>query len=249
MSTAGSICGLCSALLLALATPVHGGFMKEWSLDELARADVLAVSRVDAVIRGATRTRQVGNGVAVYSCTADLTVLRRLGPIPERVRVRYDCYGENAPGVSGYPIFPRLEHGPVLVFPLMKSSPEWRLPADDGVGLLMPALADAANLSNAGKPYLIDELANSFLFGTYAQKFAAGNYLMSQRLTDTHKLLLERLQAELKPGDRRWLDIGTAALAAMGIPRQPLEGSKAFGPMALMQLPAATRRADIVANM
>jgi hypothetical protein len=249
MSTAGSTCAACSALVLLLANPSVAGFVKEWSLDELAKADVLAVSRVESVTRGAAVVRTVGDRVAVLRCTADLTVLRSLGTIPARAHVSYECYGDNAPGVSGYPIFPRLERGQVLVFPLMKSGAEWRLLANDGMGLLMPALADAANLSDHGKPYLIDELANTFLFGTYREMFAAGNYLMSQGSTDTHKLLLERLQAELKRGDPRWLDIGTASIAPMGIPRQPMEQSKAFGPMALMQIPTRWRQEGIVLNM
>ena len=47
MSTADSICGLCSALLLTATA--HAGFVKEWSLEELAKADVLAVARVESV--------------------------------------------------------------------------------------------------------------------------------------------------------------------------------------------------------
>jgi hypothetical protein len=235
--------------VLLLASPAGAGLVREWSLDELAQADVLAVSRVEGVTRGTAVVRTVGDRVSVYRCTADLTVLRSLGSIPARVRVPYECYADFGPGVSGYPMFPRLERGQVLVFPLMKNGAEWRLLGNDGMGLLMPAIADAANLSDHGKPYLIDELANTFFFGTYREMVAAGGYVMWQRNTDAHKLLLERLQAELKKGDPRWLDIGTAAIASMGIPRQPTQESKAFGPMALMQIPEPWRRQGIVLNM
>jgi hypothetical protein len=249
MSTAGSTCAVCSALALLLARSAGAGIFVECSLDQLAKADVLAIGRVEAVTRDAAVARRVGDRVAIYSCTADLAVLRSLGEISGRVHVRYECYADHGPGVSGYPILPVLERGQTLVFPLKRAGAEWGIAVSDCVGALMPALPEAANLSRQGKAYLIDELANTFLFGTYRQKVAAGAYLGTKHWDDTHKLLFERMQAELKRGDPRWLDIGTAALASMGIPRQPMEYSKAFAALALMQLPEAARREGIVRNM
>src|SRR5690349_1544964 len=137
MSTAASICARCSALLV-LALPGHAGFMKQWSLEELAQAGVLAVSRVESVTVSSTPSRQVGDRVPVHRCTADLAVLRSFGKVPEHLELVYDCYKDYGPGVSGYPTFPRLERGQVRVFPLNRSGATWALIAPEGVGLLIP---------------------------------------------------------------------------------------------------------------
>ncbi len=89
MSTAGSICGLCSALVLTATA--HPGMVKVWTWEELAKAAVLAVARVESVTASPSPT----------------------------------CYKDRALGVSGYPMFPRLERGQIRVFPLKREGALW----------------------------------------------------------------------------------------------------------------------------
>src|ERR1044071_7278827 len=101
MSTAASICGLCSVLLAAATA--HAGLITQWSLEQLAKAEVLAVARVESA------------GGSDGACTADLEVLRSFGEVPQRLRLEYECDRPRAGGVSGGPILPRLERGQVRV--------------------------------------------------------------------------------------------------------------------------------------
>ena len=99
----------------------------------------------------------------------------------------------------------------------------------------------------AGTPlaYLVDELANIFLYGTYRQMFEAAQYAGHQ----PPKLVMERIEADLPPADPRWLDIGTASRLTMGIPRPPLPESRTFAWQALAHVPEDRRRAGVVRNM
>jgi hypothetical protein len=228
-----------------LAATAHAGFIKEWSLEELAKADVLAVARVESVSTSAAPARQLSDREAVHTCTADLAVLRSFGEIPGQIRLAYECYKDRGPGVSGYPILPRLERGQVRVFPLKRTDATWSLFANEGVGLLMPALTGTGNLAGTPLGYLVDELANSFLYGTYRQLFDAAQYGGAQ----PPKLVLERIETDLPPGDPRWLDIGTAALATTSVPRPAVDKLKTFAGRALSHVPASRRRAGVVRNM
>ena len=231
MSTAASTCGLCSALLLAAAA--HGGPMTQWSLEQLAKAEVLAVARVESA------------GGSDGACTADLAVLRSFGEVPPHIRLSYECDRPRAGGIAGGPIFPRLERGQVRVFPLNRSGAAWKLFAREGLGLLMPALPQTANLAGTPLAYLVDELANNFFYGTYRQMSEAAEYARWQ----PSKLVLERIETDLPDGDARWLDIASVALAWLGTPRAPLSEAKGFAGAALGHVPEKRRRSGIVRNM
>jgi hypothetical protein len=243
MSTAGSICGACRILLALAAIPAQAGFVKYWTLEELAKADVLAVARVESVTMSAAPARQINDRVAVHTCTAGLAVLRSFGAVPERVRLRFDCYPQQTQLMSGYPVFPRPQRGDVRVFPLQRDGARWKLFANEGVGLVLPALPDTANMAGTALGFLVDELANSFLHGTYRQMFEAAPYVGRQRLVE------ERIATDLAPGDPRWLDTATAMLATSGYPRQPIEEAGGLIGRALGHVPASRRRPGIVRNM
>lgn len=243
MSTAGSTCGVCSALLVAATA--FAGPVQQWTLESLAKADVLAVARVESVTPGPGPVRQVGDRLPVYTCTADLAVLRSFGRIADRAMVQYECYRDRGPGVSGYPMLPILQRGDVRVFPLKRAGESWTLLGNDGIGLLMPALPESANMAGTALGFLVDELANQFLQGTYRQMYEAAQYGRFH----SSKLLMERIATDLPDGDPRWLDIASVALASTGIPRPPLNELRGFPGEALAHVPANRRREGIVRSM
>ena len=59
--------------------------------------------------------------------------------------------------------------------------------------MLLPALPNTGNLAGTALGYLIDELANLFLYGTYPQMFEAAQSIGHQPA----KLLLERIETDL----------------------------------------------------
>lgn len=245
------------ALILA-ASVAQAGPVRQWSIEELAQVDVLAVARVDSVSTGPLQEHQLYAQMPVHTCTAGLSVLRSFGQAPAHISLPYDCYGELPGGMSqGYPEFPTLKEREVLVFPLMHKGSKWTLIGPDGRGLLVPAVSAEPDGPKAVAPraFLIAELANNLLQGTYPQMYRAGQYFAWQPSEKVPKELLAVLKSRIPYGDPRWLDIGTAALATMGIPRLPLETLIAspppltFAPLALAQVPESRRRPGIVRNM
>jgi hypothetical protein len=110
---------------------------------------------------------------------------------------------------------------------------------------LIPALPNTANLAGTALGYLVDELANNFLHGTYRQMFDAAQYGGWQ----PPKLLIERIETDLPDGNSRWVDIATASLAAMGTPRKPLDDLGTLPGRALSHVPENRRRAGVIRNM
>lgn len=245
-------------------------------VDALVKAPILAVGRVEDVRPGPILPAEKGmrEGTSRH-CAADLKVFRATPDIhTSRISLEYRCYGPNAALVSGYPVYPSLEVGKTYVFPLRDLPGRWELIAEQGVGLVVPAIETAPRVPSPGAPhlpgapppsrrdFLLSEMVNLLARGGYEDVYQFGNYMAMRRASEVNDALLAGLTRALAPDSPRWLDISTAMLANLGIPRRSLDdlvsdaGPKPFAQDALALLaaaairhvPEAERRPGIIRN-
>ncbi len=220
-------------LVMGIPASVEAGFIKEWQLKETAAAPVLVVGRVLGVQKG----ERVPEGslpwkAETWTMTAGIQVLRVYPDSAEpvaagRIPVSYFAYGPSVTTfTNGYPPpLPGIEAGQVLILPLQDNkspaSESWKLIADSGVGLVLPAraeIADSGPSPPTARAFLIREIANELSQGTPREVFSAAGYLSSEH---------ENLSGELLPllnfpkGDerQRWAEVAADFLAALGTPR------------------------------
>ena len=232
-------------------------------VDSLAGASVLAVGRVESVHAGAFLPAQKGRPASTRHCTAVLRLFRSM-PHLKAIRIQLDYYSSNGQ-IDGLPMYPSLEAGKSYVFPLSAEGNRWKLSPEEGWGLVVPAIetepAGAAPSSKRG--FIIREIMNTLLGGSYADLYRVSTYMQFRPAAELNDEIMAALLAELPPGDRRWLDLSTALLASVGIPRRKLdelvsgEGPKEISPFApaqmaartLREVPESQRRDGIVRNM
>jgi hypothetical protein len=221
-------------LLMCMPIGVEAGFVKFWQLNETATAPVLVVGQVV----GIQKSERVPGGslpwkAETWAMTAEFQVLRSYTGSGEPValspllHVHFLAYDPSVTkSINGYPPpLLRLEPGRVLILPLQENnnpaSDLWRLMADSGVDLAIPARAE---MTDPGPPpatahaFLLRELANALSRGTTREVSAMAGYLANQQ---------EDLTADLMPllepviGDDRqlWAEVATNLVAAQGIPR------------------------------
>jgi hypothetical protein len=174
-------------------------------------------------------------------------------------------YSSDATGGTGPPVFPGLGPGRTYVLPLIADGNRWKLLEDEGWGLVAPAIeAEPPGKAPASKrEFIIRELSSILLRGSYPDLHVFGVYLRFRPASDMNDEIMASLTAELPPGDRRWLDISTALLACVGVPRRKLDdlisggGPRSLFPnapellaaRALRQVPESRRREGVIRNM
>jgi hypothetical protein len=221
------------SLLVCMALGVEAGFMKVWQLKETAAAPVLVVGRVI----GVQKEERVPEGslswkAETWAMTAEVQVLRSYtGPgeivAPDRLRTHFLAYG---PSVTHFingtpPPLPNLEPGQVLILPLQENqnpaSELWRLTADSGADLTIPARAEMAD---SGPPppnarvFVVREIANALSWGTPREVSAISNYLSGQ-YEDLTGEIMTLLEPAIGEDRQRWAEVATNLLASQGIPR------------------------------
>ena len=212
-------------IALTLAPYLHAGFMHVWSIREIEDAPLLVVATVEGVAKkqpvppGRTRS-----SLPEQYWEATLRVHRSYSrkplPVRPRITVRYVSYGDGAAGMSGYPIWPRFETGQTALFALAPGeSGLWRLVADDGANLTVPALVAQSRAPDAppnGRAFILAELANALANGGAANRYAAAVYLRAPGAwPDGFRGIAERA---VGASDDRWLEVSCALLASLGIP-------------------------------
>jgi hypothetical protein len=251
---------------LLLVAGAQAGNLGLLSLDTLAKAPVLAVCRVERTIKGADVPARPGirAGTARY-CTAKLRILRAFPELKETSLVlEYYCYGDHARIVNG-PFFPTLKDGNVGLFPLTQAGRHWKLIADTGWGLIAPAIEmpPSGATPTSARAFIVCELTNAIVQGDYGQLGRFGSFLLCRGAADLNDEVMAALRVALPSGDPRWLDLSTALLAQMGVPRQKLDDLVAgpapvpfltdaldrFAAGALREVPLEQRREGIVRNM
>jgi hypothetical protein len=229
-----------SLAVLLSAVAVQAGFVKTWTVDEVASAPALVVGRV-------VRLDRRGN-----ECTATVTVVRSHTRVPGSIRFGYPC------AASSNRIVPVFEPNRTYLLPLAYARRWWRLIGEEGHGLEIPVsprpTVQAGRVS--GKGFVLREYENTLLRGTYRELYEFGTYLRFQEQRELGTHLLRRLERSLPAESPRWLNIATALMASTGYPRQRMDadlrrsdGRTPLWMHALGFVPARLRRSAVIRNM
>lgn len=122
------------------------------------------------------------------------------------------------------PDVPHLKPGDILALPLkLNSQPStapWWLIADEGRGLVIPAIASGprfAGVPGDGRVFLLREIASTLSGGKRENLFAEASYVSEQNAITPE--LMSLLHSKLDVRDDRWSQIAAAILSSLGIPR------------------------------
>jgi hypothetical protein len=207
------LAGLCSAYPSAA-----------WSFERLAEAPLIVTCVVEETTHGSPPFI-VGQRVVIAH--ARLLVLRsyphstvRAG---ERINLDYAALPEGHSGMSG-PDVPDLKAGAVFALPLRvnphPSADAWRLMADEGGSLIIPAIhrePPFAPRARNGREFLLHEIASVLISGTRAEVLTEVRYAGGQ------KIIAPGLMSLLAPmagvDEDRWALIAASLLSSFGVPR------------------------------
>jgi len=174
------------------------------------------------------------------------------------------CQGPNFVMVNGHPAYPHLETGKSYVFPLTPDGDRWKLIANEGWGLVVPAIqAEPTSKPPASKrDFIVREIMNALLRGSHADLYQFSLYMQFRPAAELNDEIMADLTGALPDGDPRWLDPSTALLATIGVPRRGLDGFVAgrtattfadanvrLAVRTLQEVPESHRREDIVRSM
>ena len=143
----------------------------------------------------------------------------RFAGVPEfktaRIYLNHYCHGPRFAIANGHPAFPNLETGRTYVFPLVAHGDRWKLIADEGYGLVAPAIDEEppGKQPASKRGFIFQEMMNTLLHGAYRDLFRFSGYMQFRHAAELNDEIMAALVAALPPGDPRWLDISTALLA------------------------------------
>ena len=189
-----------------IAASAQAGVIRPLTIDELAAAPAVVVCRVERIARPA----------ATGHCTASLRVLRAFPDFQAgRIYLDHYCHGQNFAMANGHPAYAGLEAGRTYVFPLAPHGGHWKLIADEGYGLVAPAIdaVPPGNPPDSKREFIFREIMNTLLHGEYPDLFRFSGYLQFRHARELNDEIMAALRAALPPGDPRWLDISAALLA------------------------------------
>ena len=198
------------------------------SFEELAKAPVIATCIVQETSRDPNPTPP-SSGNRVISAHATLLVLRTFPELivgaraSERIQLDYEALPKGDLGMNG-PDVPNLSRGVTLVLPLKinpkPSSGAWRLIADEGGALVIPAIPRKPPFSQSprnGREFLLYEIASVLISGTRTEVFAEVSYVSGQKTIASE--LTQLLEPKLGADEDRWALIAASLLSSMGVPR------------------------------
>jgi hypothetical protein len=222
-------------LLVSTPAGVEAGFVKFWQIGETASAPVLVVGQILDVRKG----EPVPEGslpwkAETLAMTADIQVLRSWTasgqPVSvDRIQVHYLAYGPSQTAfINGYPPpLPIFEPGQVRILPLQENknpiSEPWRLMADSGVNLIIPArgeIQQPVSPPATARAFIEREIANSLSMGTPPEVTAVASYLAEpMQNDDLSRELMPLLEPAIGDDRERWAEVASNLMAAQGIPR------------------------------
>jgi len=223
--------------LFLCAAPLSQAYPSStWQFASIAQAPVIVTCIVEERTRDPLLAGSVSRVVAAH---AALRVLRSFPQSAfiagERIRLEYEALPEGDPGMSG-PDVPQLKPGDIVALPLklnsQPTSAPWRLVADEGRGLVIPAIASGSRFDEppkTGRIFLLREIASSLIGGTLQEAFAEASYVSSQNAIAPEVMTL--LQSKLADGDGQWPAIAAAILSSFPVPR-PTVADLRIGTMA-----------------
>ena len=238
------------------------------TIDQLANAPTVAVCRVERTTPGPSLppTQKGERAGVTRRCTVSLRVLRATPPLkPTQISLDAYCAGPTYRMINGHPNYPGLQTGRTYVLPLKIATGRWRLIADEGWGLVVPAIEAVPedNPPALKREFIIGEIVNALLRGNHADRYQVGMFMQYRSAPELDDEIMDRLGAVLPDGDPRWLDISTSLLATMGIPRQGLDefvagkdptpsftfANNRLAARTLSRVPPAQRREGIIREM
>jgi hypothetical protein len=165
----------------------------------------------------------------MVSAHATLRVLRSFPQLAllegEQIRLDYEALPEGDLGMSG-PDVPNLTPGAVLVLPLKlnprPATDSWRLIADQGVGLVIPATLrrpPSAGQLTSSRDYVLREVASPLSGGTRTEVFAEAGYLGAQDAAGYAAELMLLLESGVGADQNRWALIAASLVGSLGVPR------------------------------
>ena len=198
--------------VLTVTLPLSAGLIHVWKISEIENAPLLVVAKVESVsasgASGEARLHVLRSfPPAAVPASRPLT-LRYAAPNRASGRMLSDFY---------------LESGKTILIPLIPGDGAvWHPLATNGENYFVPAievapLADAAT----GRAFILNELANSLANGNPAEQSDAAVYLRNDY--EWPEGLREVLETAVGRDDDRWLRVGWAVLANMGIPHSPID--------------------------
>jgi len=222
------------AFLCICAIPVCQSFPTTvWQLEEIAKtAKVLATVKVESVSRSSARW---GWRERTVTGRTQLLVLRSFPASAmaagEAIRLDYEALPAGDSGMSG-PSVPDFQPGSILVVPL-KSNPKpateaWRLFADEGMGLVIPAIEQEpafANRPKNGREYILQEVASALAAGRREDVFRETWYLGTtmQRTDEYASDIMGLLKTKVVGDVDRWALITASLVSSFGVPRPTFE--------------------------
>ena len=219
--------GCAAVLTLGLGSQLHAGFVHVWGIREIEDSPALVVATVEGVVikEPAPFTRPPRSNY----WEATLRIHRSYSSRPldkdATITVRYISYGNPDVGQVNGPFLPRFEKGYTALFPLKPGeNGQWRLIADDGFNLTVPAIAgnpQTQEFPGSGRTFILGELAETLANGTAADRYAAAVYLREPGAwPDGFREVLDRAMGG---SDDRWLEVACALLASLGIPQLTID--------------------------
>ncbi len=211
---------------LALAQCLHAGFVHVWGIKEIEDSPLLVVATVENIAKKEALPKgQSRSPFLERYWEATLRVHRAYSPRAlasvARLTVRYVSNADqNSRTVQGNPICPSFEKGETALFALApRESGPWRLVADEGFNLTVPAIVPELQGTPAardGRAFILLELANALANGRAASRYQAAVYLREAGVWPEG--LREIVEQAVGTSDDRWLEVACALLASMGIP-------------------------------
>jgi hypothetical protein len=257
-----------AAFALLIVAAAETGVIAPLTIDQLASAPTIAVCRVERVTQGPLLppTPKGDPAGVARRCTATLRVLRAMPSLTvPQISLDEYCAGPNYRGINGHPTYPGLQTGRTYVLPLKIASDRWRLIADEGWGLVVPAIeAEPGGGPPASKhDFIVREIINALMHGSHADRYQFSMFMQFRSAPELDDEIMDRLSTALPDGDPRWLDITTALLSTMGIPRQGSDefaagndptpiftfANNRLAARTLRKVPPAQRREGIIREM
>lgn len=221
--------GACGFAVFALAVQAHGGFIHVWGIGEiddspaLVVGTVLGVEQKEALPPGFARSKPREQN---WEVTLQVHRAFSKRPFVKGVAIKV-CFVANPKGgmqIQGSPIWPHFEEGEVALFPLAPAgNGKWRLVADEGFNLTVPALSSPPSLRspNSGRATILSELANTLAHGSPLQRYKAAEYLRYAGAQPSG--FKEALEREIGLNDDSWLEVAAALLGSRGIPHPSIQ--------------------------
>jgi hypothetical protein len=195
-----------------------------WTFERLAQAPVIVTCLVEETIRDSSPP-VVGQRIVIAH--ARLLVLRSLPHSPvqpgDQINLDYEALPERA-GRSGGTDVPDLKAGVVFALPLRlnprPSTGAWRLMADEGGSLVIPAIRREppfAQQATDGREFLLREIASVLISGMRAEVLREVGYVDGQKTIAPG--LMSLLVSTASVDEDRWALLAALLLGSFGVPR------------------------------